>query len=192
MVLPLLHPNHNAFQPLIVTNPMNQFSEIYSMYYGRLLRFAEDFVLCREDAENIIQDVFLDLWKLGERLRDIDNINAYLFRVVRNRCYDFLKHQVHVKAYEADIAAELRAGMETLDAMTDEECMLAELLELVKITVANFPPRCREVFLLSRLEGLRHSEIAAHLGITENTVGVQLGIALRRLRAVTDSYIKCS
>ena len=168
---------------------MKDFSEIYREYYPKLLRFAGDIVTCREDAENLLHDAFLDLWKINDRLHTINNINAYLCRLVRNRCYDFLKHKVHEKAYETETLAEARCGIETLEAMSDEQFMACELTQLVRNAVDNLPPRCREIFTLSRVNGLRHSEIAERLGLSENTVSVQLGIALRRLRALTDKYM---
>lgn len=168
---------------------MKDFSEIYIEYYPKLLRFAGDIIPCKEDAENLLHDAFVDLWKINDRLHSINNINAYMFRLVRNRCYDFLKHRVHEKAYEAETMAEARAGVETLDMMGDEEYIAGELTAIVSEAVRNLPPRCREIFMLSRVEGLRHGEIAQRLGLSENTVSVQLGIALRRLRAVTDRYM---
>ena len=72
--------------------------------------------------------------------------------------------------------------------MTDDYVIANEMSNLVKNAVDNLPPRCKEIFLLSRINGMKHSEIAGKLNLSENTVGVQLGIALRRIRAVTDKY----
>lgn len=168
---------------------MKDFSEIYVEYYPKLLRFAGDMIPCREDAENLLHDAFLDLWKINDRIHTICNINAYMFRLVRNRCLDYLKHKVYEKAYEGEAIVEYRARVESVESMGDEEFMANELGQLIRNAVENLPPRCREIFLLSRVEGLRHSEIAQRLNLSENTVSVQLGIALKRLRAVTDRYM---
>ena len=168
---------------------MRYFSEIYKEYYPKLLRFACDFIPCKEDAENLLQDAFMELWKNNDRIHEIKNINAYMFRFVRNRCLDYLKHKVHERAYEEAVTVERKAALDTLDMMGDTDLMAGELTMVLKQAIGNLPPRCREIFLLSREEGLRYSEIAERLSLSENTVSVQLGIALRRLRAVVGTYM---
>ena len=74
--------------------------------------------------------------------------------------------------------------------MTDDYVIANEMSELVKKAVGNLPPRCKEIFLLSRIKGLKHGQIAEQLNLSENTVTAQLGIALRRIRIVTDKYFK--
>ena len=58
------------------------FSELYLMYYPKLVRFAKEFVVLEEDAENITQDVFTDLWERRDAIDHIENVNAYLYRLV--------------------------------------------------------------------------------------------------------------
>ncbi len=168
---------------------MENFSEIYKMYHPRLVRFACDFLPYREDAENLVHDCFLELWKNFDHIDEINNINAYMFRLVRNRCLDHLKHLVHEKAYEAQAVTEFKAREGALELMSDSAVIADEMLALVRAEVGNLPKRCRQIFLMSRVDGLSHSEIADSLGLSVNTVGVQLGIALKRLRSVTDRYL---
>lgn len=167
---------------------MENFSTIYTSYHAKLVRFACDFLPSHEDAENVVHDVFIELWKNNDRLDEIKHINAYLFRLVRNRCLDFIKHMVHEKAYGDHALMEYKAREGALDMMGDTSLLANELLTIVRTEVGKLPPRCREIFELSRVEGLSHAEIACRLSLSENTVGVQLGIALRRLRKVTDTY----
>lgn len=169
---------------------MENFSEIYKMYHSKLVRFACDFLPSREDAENLVHDAFIELWKNNEHICEIKNINAYMFRLVRNRCLDFIKHMVHEKAYEAHALVEYKAREGALELMSDTELLAGELMNLVKREVEKLPNRCRQIFMLSRVDGMSHAEIAESLSLSENTVSVQLGIALRRLRAVTDVYMK--
>ena len=65
-----------------------KFSEVYIKYYCKLLRFASEFVNDVQEAENLVQDAFLGLWKSKDELERINNMNAYMFRLVRNRCLD--------------------------------------------------------------------------------------------------------
>ena len=75
------------------------FSEMYLTYYSKLVRFAREFVILEEDAENITQDVFTDLWERRDSMDHVENMNAYLFRLVKNRCLDHLKHKIFEQKY---------------------------------------------------------------------------------------------
>lgn len=167
---------------------MNRYSLIYSEYFPKLNRFATDIINSKESANDIVQDIFMELWNNKERIEDIININAYLFRLVKNRCLDHLKHQGHQKNYEAYIEWEYNSRIDSLTMLTEDYVVSNEFIELIKNAIENLPPRCKEIFLLSRIRGLKHAEIAAELNISENTVSVQLGIALRRLRALIERY----
>ena len=147
------------------------FSELYLIYYPKLVRFAKEFVMSEEDAENITQDVFTDLWEKRESMNHIENMNAYLFRLVRNKCLDYLKHKVFEQKYVENVKAsfeiELNLKLQSLD----------------RFDVYDISERCRDIFLLSRMEGLKYREISERLGISVNTVECQMGIALKKLRA---------
>lgn len=85
------------------------FSELYLIYYPKLVRFAKEFVMSEEDAENITQDVFTDLWEKRESMNHIENMNAYLFRLVRNKCLDYLKHKVFEQKSDLSATSLLKA-----------------------------------------------------------------------------------
>lgn len=74
-----------------------EFENIYVAHYSRMKRFAQEYVIREEDAENIVQDVFLDLWEQNLLLLTHTNLFAYLFTSVKNRCIDFLRHKTIVQ-----------------------------------------------------------------------------------------------
>lgn len=163
------------------------FTELYLTYYPKLVRFAKEFVIFEEDAENITQDVFADLWERQNSIDAIENINAYLFRLVKNRCLDYLKRklseQKYVENMQTTFEIELNLKLQSLDRF--EICNISEGNDaevLVRTAINSLPKRCREIFLMSRLEGLKYREIAERLGISVNTVECQMGIALKKLR----------
>lgn len=82
------------------------FSDIYSIYYVRMLRFSQTYVIAEEDAENIVQDTFLYLWEHLELLEDIDHLDAFLFTLIKNRCLNFLKHQSYIQAKTCSLKAD--------------------------------------------------------------------------------------
>ena len=146
------------------------FSELYLTYYSKLVRFAKEFVILEEDAENITQDVFTDLWAKRDSMDRIENMNAYLFRLIKNRCLDHLKHKMFEQKYIEFVQTsfDISEGNET------------EIL--VRNAINSLPRKCRDIFLLSRVEGLKYREISERLGISVNTVECQMGIALKKLR----------
>ncbi|GAE83932.1 RNA polymerase sigma-70 factor [Bacteroides reticulotermitis] len=163
------------------------FSELYLAYYAKLVRFATVFVILEEDAENIIQDVFTELWMKSDCLDQIENINAYLYRLVRNRCLDHLKHKVFEQKYaknmQTSFETELNLKLQSLDSF--DTCLVSEEKEITKkihAAINSLPDRCREIFMLSRFDGLKYKEISECLGISINTVECQMSIALKKLR----------
>lgn len=160
------------------------FSELYLMYYPKLVRFAKEFVVLEEDAENITQDVFTDLWERRDAIDHIENVNAYLFRLVRNRCLDYLKHKVFEQKYAENVQAsfeiELNLKLQSLDRFDVSDISEGNETErLVRDAINSLPKRCRDIFLLSRMKGLKYREISEKLGISVNTVECQMGIALK-------------
>lgn len=155
------------------------FSDLYLTYYSKLVRFAKEFVQQEEDAENITQDVFADLWEKRDFITHIENMNAYLFRLVRNRCVDYLRHKVFEQRY----VESLQLSCEE-DAIEDHDTEI-----LIRAAINSLPKRCRDIFLLSRVEGLKYREISEHLGISVNTVECQMGIALKKLRMKLDTCL---
>lgn len=152
------------------------FSELYLTYYSKLVRFAKEFVIQEEDAENITQDVFIILWENRDFIEHIDNMNAYLFRLVRNKCLDYLKHKVFEQRYVESVQASYE-----VDVVEDNDTEI-----LIRAAINSLPKRCRDIFLLSRVEGLKYKEISEQLGISINTVECQMGIALKKLRIKLD------
>ena len=156
------------------------FSELYLIYYPKLVRFAKEFVMSEEDAENITQDVFTDLWEKRESMN--------LFRLVRNKCLDYLKHKVFEQKYVENVKAsfeiELNLKLQSLDRFDVYDISERNQMEkLIRDAINSLPKRCRDIFLLSRMEGLKYREISERLGISVNTVECQMGIALKKLRA---------
>lgn len=77
------------------TASQEDYSKVYAIYFPKLVRFSQSYVLSRHDAENIVQDIFLYLWEHRELIESLGNINAFLFTLVKNRCIDFLRKQTH-------------------------------------------------------------------------------------------------
>ena len=163
------------------------FSEMYLTYYPKLVRFAKEFVMLEEDAENITQDVFADLWERRDSMSEIENVNAYLFRLVKNRSLDYLKRKIseqkYVESTQTSFEIELSLKLQSLDRF--DACYFLEGNDteiLIRAAINSLPKRCRDIFLMSRLEGLKYKEISERLGISIKTVECQMGRALKKIR----------
>ena len=166
-----------------------KFSEVYIKYYSKLRRFAIDFVEDEQDAENLVQDAFMELWKSSDELERINNINAYMFRLVKNRCLDFIKHKVTEQKYAKSVLSTADYRLSALDSFNETGVFMTDLENDVRSAISALPQRCRTIFELSRFEGKKYREIAAMLSISENTVEIQMGIAIKRLKSSLAHYL---
>lgn len=169
------------------------FDRIYVIYFPKLVRFSQTYLLYREEAENMVQDLFLQLWEHRDQIPFHGNLNAYFFTVVKNRCIDILrKHcQMHQRQYSLSEVQykELEFKLYSLQKFDENNFSLAEIEQIILRAVDALPPRCREIFWLSRMEGLKHKEIAERLNISVNTVEGQIAIALRKLKVGLKDYL---
>lgn len=169
------------------------FSNLYLTFYPRLVRFASVFVVYEEDAENLVQDLFVALWERKETLSAVENINAYIYRLTKNKCLDHLKHKQVKEKFAAGIQSqfeqETTLKMQSLEAFDVELASEEKVEQVVTKAIDALPARCREIFLLSRYEGLKYREISEKLNISVNTVETQMCIALKKLKASINIHL---
>lgn len=169
------------------------FDRIYTIYFPKLVRFSKAYLLFQEDAENLVQDIFLKLWENYDQISFNGNFNAYLFTIVKNRCIDFLRKEYNTNARSCSLSEvecnELEFKLYSLQQFDENNFSLAEIENIIRQAVDSLPPRCREIFWLSRMEGLKHKEIAERLDVSVNTVEGQMTIALRKLKVALKDYL---
>lgn len=174
-------------------NNKSDFSRVYSIYFPKLVRFAREFVLSTEDAENIIQDIFIYLWEHQVLLDTLTNLNAFLFTLVKNKCIDQLRHRKLLERkreeFKIVLDKEIQLKLYALQQF-DENALSNEDIEIILNNAINsLPEKCREVFILSRMEGLKNREIAERLNISAKTVENQMTTAIRKLRVELKDYL---
>ncbi len=160
------------------------FEQLFREHYAGLVRFGEGLLRSRELAEDTVQEVLLNLWRQRETVRVDDSVRAYLYRAVRNRSLNHIRNERVRREAVPQLVLETR-GAKAGDAGLLE----TELETAVRAAIAELPPRCREVFELSRIRGLKYAEIAEALGISIKTVETQMGRALRSLRERLGPYL---
>lgn len=162
------------------------FEQIYLQYYSRLKRFAKEYVISEEDAENVLQDVFLEFWEKRETLLAYSNVIAFLFTAIKNRSINLLRRRMLEQDASDRIQEEymrtLQINLESLESVDEELIRQEDIEELIDKAINSLPPRCREIFVMNKIEGKKQKDIAAELNISVHAVETQMGIAYKKLR----------
>lgn len=158
--------------------PHISFEGIFRQHYERLCSYAYTFLKDEASSEDIVQEVFIKIWEQRQDLIGSDQLKFYLFTAVRNNCLTTIaknKKSAVVELGEEDAFDEINLKMEVVDSSADPKILLAKAIE-------QLPPKCREVFMLSRLSGQTYQQIADSLGISVKTVENQIGKAIKILK----------
>lgn len=149
---------------------------LHKQYHATLLRFAAAYLKAKEPSEEIVNDVLYKVWLKKENVAEIGNLRAYLFTAVRNACLNQIGKQ---KEEQGFLSAIPFRDMTTEDP--ESIIISLELHDCIRNAINSLPPRCRQIYEMVRIEGLRNKDVAAQLNISINTIDVQLAIALKRL-----------
>lgn len=173
-------PNNTDLQLIdrLSQDDRKAFEEIFRTYYTELCNFCLKYVRVETMAEEIVQEIFINIWDRRAELAITVSIKAYLYTAVRNRSFNYLKLQLPKEQKKVEVD---NIGIFETDTREDE-IMLDELKDQVKLAIDNLPNKCRIIFNLSRNSGLTYREIAEELDISVKTVENQIGLALKKLR----------
>jgi RNA polymerase sigma-70 factor (ECF subfamily) len=161
------------------------FEQLFKLYYARLTGYAISILSDKEIAEEIVQDVFTNIWTNRNNLNPEISLKAYLFKAVNNRCMNHFRHEKVKSDYQKnfmDVYPNQQTTAESRLAVNELKNKIAEGLNLL-------PLACREVFRLSRLEELSYKEIAEVLNISVKTVENHMGKALKQMRKHLSDFL---
>ena len=165
-----------------------EFEVIFKNYYAPVKSFLRKLVKSEADAEDIAQDVFSQLWVKPEVWQDNAEIDRYIYRMAKYQALNFLRDMARNcdnGLVDADISQveKVSDGLSTVDPIIHEEANL-----LLRMALDKMPSKRREIFSMSRLEGLSHKEIANKLGLSVRTIESHIYAALASLKAVFPNY----
>ncbi len=158
---------------------LQAFESLYNRYWELLLREGYKVLRNREEAEDVVQNLFVDLYnRLG--MTEVNDIKGYLLQANRYAIYKRIRQYIAMEKYRIDLPEDFCLSGQAMETgyMTE----YAELERALAAGIARLPEKCREVFLLSRNHGLSYAQIALQLGISERTVEKHISKALRLLR----------
>lgn len=154
------------------------FRALFRRYAEPLCTFAEQYTKSPEIAEELVQDLFLKIWKDRTRWSPTTSVKSYLYAAARNLALDYLKHERVVETWKQEALRNGRSSPRT----PDESLRRKELGQDVREAVDELPERRKYVFKLSRQHGLTYREIATVLDISIKTVETHMRRAFRFLR----------
>lgn len=150
----------------------DEFERFYKRHHPALFYFAKYHTNSAEDSLEIVNDVFVSVWQKKEHLVLNDSLKSYLFTSVKNACINWKKKNKLQFTELTDVEQEA-------DMLTDDAITLKEQTNDLNKVLESLPPKCRQVFLMSRVDKLKYQEIADALDISIKTVEAQMSKALK-------------
>lgn len=157
------------------------FRDIFDLYARRLVFYAYRIVKEKEAAENIIQDVFINLWERREKLPSDLKLEPYLYRAVKNRCINHIKSSA---LFEKNDNPDLFKS-ESPNNIAE----FNEIKESYNKAVNKLPSACKTIFLMNRIDGFTYKEISLKLNISQKTVETQMSRALKFIRKHLEKFL---
>lgn len=154
------------------------FDDLFNKYSKRLYNFAVKYLRSEEEAEEVVQEVFLYVWDKKEKLKPDYSFNAYIFTIAYNIIKKYFIKKTRDNAFKDDLIYSLLKQENNLDQIIDYKF----LLEKVELIIDSLPNRRKEIFLKRKYLGLSVKQIADELGISPNTVENQLASAQKQIQ----------
>ena len=157
----------------------------FRQFYEPLCRYAHSLLRNKDEAEDIVQKIFCRLWDEREKMEIHTSIKSYLYKMVHNACLNKIK-QIQMQSEHHQQMAYC-----SIPSVNNGEYAMVhkELSHQIELAIAALPERCRQVFLLSRMQRLSYMEIAQEMQISHNTVETQIVKALKILRLKLKDYL---
>jgi RNA polymerase sigma-70 factor (ECF subfamily) len=159
------------------------FEKLFHKYYGILSSFATKIINDDVAAEEIVQDLFVKLWEKREQLFIETSLKNYLFRSIKNLCLNFIQHNKTKIRHAQMVLSEVESNLSD-----DSNYPEVDLFVKIEESINSLPEKRREIFRLSRQEGLKYHEIAQKLNISIKTVETQMSLAIKTLRDKLKKY----
>lgn len=162
---------------------MRDFLEIYRAFYGKVFTFVLSLVKSKANAQDITQNIFMKLWKNRKKLEHIKSMDDYLFILSKNACMDYFRKASRKKEISTDVFDEfllsriVSSPEKRIDAISD--------IEELRHVIDSLPSKRRDIFIMSRFDGLSNDEIASVLGVSKKTVENQISLATKKIKILS-------
>lgn len=165
-------------QQQIALGNAQAFRALYDLYFQKLWQFAKAIVKTKDSATEVVDEVFVNIWRNKASIQKIENLKVYLYTATRNKALTFLSKQAQQKLFNPFDDA----NVEIYDELSpDQQMITTEIFHKIHQAVNHLPPKCKIIFKLVREEGLKYKEVAKVLQISENTVDAQMVVAVKKI-----------
>jgi RNA polymerase sigma-70 factor, ECF subfamily len=166
------------------------FETLYFRFFNPLSLYASGIIKDKEVAREIVSDVYLKIWQKREQIEIKQGIKSYFFRCVYNACIDYMKTNMSLKQNQTvRITDKMKDFVGLDDEYIFQQLSHPEVEKDVMDAIDKLPPKCKEIFCLSRFEELTYNEISENLNISVNTVKTQISRALDFLHIKLKKYL---
>jgi RNA polymerase sigma-70 factor (family 1) len=159
---------------------------LFDHYSDDFFQLANAIIRSKEMAEEIVEDVFIQVWKKRSQIKSIENFPLYLYVTTRNISISYLRKWRNKKQVSFD---DIELPYYQIDISPEEIMISAEIIQRINLAINQLPPKCRLIFKLVKEDGLKHREAAELLNLHLKTVENQVGIALKKIQSAIKIYL---
>jgi RNA polymerase sigma-70 factor (ECF subfamily) len=179
----LLYSDEELISEIKADN-MLAFDGFYKKYSKKIYKFGYSILKSSEDAENLVQDVFLNLWENRHKIEKNSSAKSYIFTIAYHSSITLIRRKIR----ESGFIEHLKSVQEINEKPVNIDLEFNEMSKNLETIINNLPSRQKEIYLLVREERLKHEEIAKRLNISINTVETHMSRALQTIRKKMGKY----
>lgn len=168
----------SILEDLSVRDSESAFKSLYTFYCDRIMRYLIMYIKSPQIAEELLSDVFFALWENRKQLLDINNFDAYIFRIAKFRVLNYLRDNKSRTIDLDEVPIDLFAFTETTP---EDDYISHELIDAVNNAIEQLPTKSKLAFKLVREDGMKYKDAADHLGISVKTLEAQLTFAMKKI-----------
>lgn len=174
------HPNIESFlKDLAYNNSENALKHIYLAYSSYIARYISLYVKSKHTIEELLSDVFYTIWENRQALPDVENFNAYIYKIAKFKALNHLREN---KISTIDID-EIPIDLFNYTTTTaEDEYISKEIVAAINAAIENLPPKCKLAFKLVREDKMKYKDAAEHLDISVKTLEIHLASAMKKIR----------
>lgn len=167
------------------------FEKIFKANHSHLVGFCNQFISDQDKAKSLTQEVFLNLWLNRRKIETLNGIKAFLYTFAKSSCLNYIRHRKVISKYEDKQLQkkEEELNREVLESFDFNSLEFSELEGLIQQAINDLPEKCRQVFILSRLDGKKNTEISEELNISVKAVEAHMTRALKTLKSKLSAYL---
>jgi len=182
-MISMSEPEEKVLFERIKKSDEKAFEILFHKYYGHLCVYASRIINDDSASEEIVQDLFVKFWEKREQLNIETSLKNYLFRSVKNLCINYFQHNKTKLRHARHILSEVENNFSD-----DDNYPEIDLSIKIEESINSLPEKRKEIFRLSRQDGLKYHEIATKLNISIKTVETQMSLAIKTLREKLKNY----